>query len=233
MFDDKSEPPTKALEDFILPSRRERIDRVVKARTRSLTLVLDQVANAHNISAVMRSADAFGIQELYLIGSEFSFSEGISLGAERWLDLHKFESSVDALAALKKNGFTLVTLEAPPLSGETGQSVPVFRLPFEKKLALVFGNEHRGISAELRNACDLRAYIPMLGFVESFNISVAAAITMFCSLLGEVEGVRKLETLSSAEEQFLREDWIKKSLRSGDAVSAELERRATAQKRES
>ncbi|MCC6953293.1 MAG: RNA methyltransferase [Deltaproteobacteria bacterium] len=211
---------------FLVPERRDRLNRVASKRTRSLTIVLDRVANAHNISAVMRSADAFGIQELHLIGDEFAFSGGISLVAEQWLDIHRYRDESELIDGLRARGFRFVTLEAPNLDGTAEeQTIPVFGLPFDQKLALVFGNEHRGISDKLRASADFRAFIPMFGFVESFNISVAAAITMFCSVLGDVSGERAVDLLPEGDRKELFERWAELSVRDGAKIRAELERR--------
>lgn len=216
------------LEEFLLPERKARIDSVLSHRSRSLVLVLDQVMNAHNISAVMRSADAFGVQEIHLVGDEFEFSSGISLGTERWLELNRYKSAEDAIEALRKRGYRFVVLESPRSSTSTDGAtppIPVYDLPFGEKLALVFGNEHRGISPAFGAAADLRAYIPMLGFAESFNISVAAAITMYSSLLGKVEGKRQYEALSATDYAATKEAWIAGSIRRGNLILREVQAR--------
>lgn len=216
---------TKNLEDFVMPDRLERINKVVKQRTASLTLVLDHVHKFHNISAVIRSADAFGLSTLHLIGNSFEYAKSISLGAERWIDLVKHESAESAVNTLRDNNFKLVILEPQNSKRypELPTSIPVFDLPFEDNLALVFGNEHRGVSPEIAQKADLQAHIPMLGFVESLNISVSAAICLFSSIFSEAKARRRPPTLSPENMAALREDYLKRSLNHGDKILSHIE----------
>src|SRR5688572_12742506 len=115
------------LEQFLVPERRERIDAVARNRTRDIVIVLERVMNAHNISAVLRSADAFGIQEIIYIGDELNLAQGISLGSEQWLTIRKFSSTADALSALTE--YQLVVLRSPLSESGVSQekiNVPVF-----------------------------------------------------------------------------------------------------------
>lgn len=206
------------LEDFVLDRRLERIEQVLEKRSSQLTIVLDEVRNEHNISAVIRSADAFGITEVHLIGKDLRLSPGISLGAERWVETKLYDSATSLVEYLEQRSFTLTLVEP---EDKQQNSLPVFELPFEKKLALVFGNEHRGVSPELAARATLKTHIPMRGFVESLNISVAAAICLYSSTLPP----RKLPPLGEVEREMLRKSWLKKSIRESDAIEAELKKR--------
>lgn len=212
------------LEEFLVPDRRERLESVLNSRASSLTIVLDQVQNYHNISAVIRSADAFGITAVHLIGDSFEYSKAISLGAENWVVLQRHKTPSEAAAILKQAGYKLVVLR-PKKDQADIENLPVFNLPFGEKLALVFGNEKDGVSPELETAADIAAHIPMFGFVESLNVSVACAITLFCSSLGKVEGIRNLPSISPDERAELRDRWFKKSVRRSDAILREIEKR--------
>lgn len=205
------------LERFLKPERVAKIRSTAELRASSLCLVLDHVNNYHNISAVLRSADAFGIQNIHMIGREFDYNEGISLGTERWLTLHRYDTAAEAAKKLTELGFELVILapEDSTAHSHLEQSVPVFELPFERPLALVFGNEHRGINEELASKASYRAHIPMLGFVESLNISVSAAITMFCSMFSQPENKRRVSLIKQEEKIELLEDWFQKDIRKG------------------
>lgn len=220
----------KTLEEFMFPERLARLDSVLAQRTSSLTVVLDGVHNYHNISAVIRSADAFGLRTVHLIGKEFEFSKGITLGTEQWMDIQVHESASAALERLHSEGFRLVvTAPEDDLRGEqvpSVQSVPVYNLPFHEKLAVVFGNEKRGVSPELFSAASIHAFIPMVGFVESLNISVACAITLFASMTSGATAERKVQPLSSQERQALRATWLRQGLRNGHAILKEIGRRA-------
>ncbi|MFN8391836.1 MAG: RNA methyltransferase [Bdellovibrionota bacterium] len=217
------------LEQFMLPSRIARIDQVAAARTNMLTVVLDGVQNHHNVSAVIRSADAFGIQSVHLIGEQFDYSRGITLGTERWMDLRRHATAQAALSALSSEGYTFVVTapEDDQRTGSTGAvSVPIYALPFQEKLALVFGNENRGVSSELFDAARYHAFIPMVGFVESLNISVACAISLFCSMIAVSGGDRRVATVSADEQRTLRERWLKTGVRNSDAILREIGRRS-------
>lgn len=219
------------LEQFILPRRLERMDKVLSARTSQLTVVLDRIHHEHNISAVIRSADAFGIQDVYFTGKRFKGSSGISLGAEKWVDVHCFEEEADLIEALRKKSYKLVALEPAEYSGEL-PAMRVHELPFNERLALVFGNEKRGLSCGLKNACDLSASIEMHGFVESFNISVACALCLYTARLANsqtdqasMSNEALLGGLEATRKETIRSKWLEADLPEGKKVMAELDRR--------
>ncbi len=215
------------LERFVVPNRLDRIEQVLDQRTKHLTVVLDNVKNYHNVSAVLRSADAFGVAEVQLVGDAFEVSRGISLGTERWMQLRQHEQAKNAVQWLKEEGFAITILQ-PEDHQRTSEKVPslsVTELPFEKKLALVFGNEHSGVQKEFQDAADYHAFIPMCGFVESFNISVACAITLFCSSIGATKPERRCSPLDEGERDQLRANWLKASVRNSDAILREIEAR--------
>jgi len=196
------------LSRFVREKRLDRFDNVLARRTTQFVLVLDRVHKQHNISAVLRSADAFGIDRVIMIGEDFLYSPEVSRGAERWVERNFFKTSTDAIAALRKLQYELVIFEPEKLSGE---SQPIYMLPFGRNLAFVLGNEHSGPSAELVAEADYRAFIPMYGFVESFNISVAAAISMFCARF-VVQGPREITCFSEKERLARRSSWIRREV---------------------
>jgi tRNA (guanosine-2'-O-)-methyltransferase len=217
----------EVLSQFILPERLERLDQVLESRTRSLTVVLDRVKNHHNISAVIRSADAFGLAGIHLIGDSFNFSNGISLGTERWMELKAHPSPSETIEHLKSEGFSLVVLQPEDFEvpENKSQPIPVSSLPFEDKLALIFGNEKHGVDPLFVEAADIYAFIPMCGFVESLNISVACAITLYSSLLPKAAPVRRTAALQENERKELRETWLKRDVRNSDIILKEIEMR--------
>lgn len=212
------------LEQFLEPRRLERLERVLADRTQSLTVVLDRVHNYHNISAVIRSADAFGVAELHLIGEGFEYSRGITLGTERWMQLKRHTTAEDALAALRVLDYSLVILqpEDHQYSKDLPPSVPVTALPFEKRLALIFGNERDGVAPVLAKAADIHAYIPMKGFVESLNISVACAICLFCSSIAPTNPQKRTSPLTPEQQQELRSMWLRKGIKRSDLILREV-----------
>lgn len=162
-----------ALSAVVTEERRRRISEVVKARTDSLVIVLEEIADPHNASAILRSADAFGIQTVHVVVGQHGFraARGVSKGTHRWLDVIRYESAEGCVRALKEDGYTIHV-------AAMGASTTPADLAREPRLALVFGNEHRGVSHTMKRHADGAFAIPMRGFVESLNVSVAAAITM-------------------------------------------------------
>ena len=167
---------------LLLPRRKERVDQVVSRRLRGLTLVLEQVHDPHNLAAVLRTAEGFGLQDVHVVEAPGGFrpNAAVTQGADKWIDVHKHRDSVSCAAALRGQGFALYG------SRLEGEAVDVEALPFAqdgKKLALIFGNEHEGLSARLASACEGFFKIPMLGFAQSFNVSVAVGITLSTAVL--------------------------------------------------
>lgn len=163
----------EALSGVVTPERIERLAEVVDGRTDDLAVVLDRIADPHNSSAVLRSADAFGVQNVHAIVGEHGFraSRGVSKGTQRWLDVTRYESAEACARRLKQEGYEIyVAAMGSETTPDALREIP--------RLAIVFGNEHRGVSTEMRAHADGVFSIPMRGFVESLNISVAAAITM-------------------------------------------------------
>ncbi len=169
-------PPERvieALRGVVTTERLKRIEAVVEGRTDDLVIVLDRIGDPHNSSAVLRSADAFGVQQVYAIVGEHGFraSLGVSKGTQRWLDVTRYETAAACARRLKAEGYAIYVAS---MDGAT----TIEGLREHRRLAVVFGNEHRGVSPEMRALADGTFSIPMRGFVESLNISVAAAITL-------------------------------------------------------
>jgi tRNA (guanosine-2'-O-)-methyltransferase len=163
----------EALSPVVTPERLQRIEEVVGSRTDDLVLVLDGIADPHNSSAVLRSADAFGVQSVHVIVGEHGFraSRGVSKGTHRWLDVVRYESAQACACRLKQDGYAIYV-------AAMGAETQPEDLHDRSRLAVVFGNEHRGVSPDMQSFADGTFSIPMRGFVESLNVSVAAAITM-------------------------------------------------------
>lgn len=190
--------------NFISEERQERMKQVLSQRLRALTIVLDDVFDPHNISAVLRSCDAFGIQDVHVleISETFSVNSAISHKCEKWLSIHRWNSYETCLSELKEKGFrTCATCFSP-------DAIPLHDVPLDKPVALVFGNEHRGVSSDTLTHCDCNVIIPMFGFVESLNISVAAAVAM--SALSQAIRARDDMSayLTEKEQSALYAEWI-------------------------
>lgn len=197
------------LEGFLTPHRRERLQTVLNRRTRHVTIVLDNVHQSHNISAVLRSCEAFGLQDVHVIESHtpFQVAPDIAAGTAKWLTLHRYrgpEAFRDCLTSLKSAGYRVVV--ARHGCGEYPETIPI-----EVPLAIVIGNESVGISPEMQAGADGSLQLPMEGFVESFNLSVAAALC----LSGITRRLRESDvawTLPPAERADLLFQWVRKSV---------------------
>jgi tRNA (guanosine-2'-O-)-methyltransferase len=161
--------------DFLGPERRARIDEVVASRTRTLTVVMEAFCDPQNVNAVLRTCEAFGVQEIHVVEGPmkpYDRNKKISQNADKWLDVVRWSSTRECLGALQARGFAVYATHLGPESRGLGE------LSFAGQVALVFGNEQRGVSPEALALADLTYAIPMRGFVQSFNVSVAAAISL-------------------------------------------------------
>jgi len=157
--------------------RRSRIEAVLSHRQPDLTVVMENVHDPHNIAAVMRTCDAIGIQELFVlttvIAKHRNFDKKTSASAAGWLTIHEFDNMAECIAALRKRHYKLYATHL----GE--KAVSLYELNLTEPVALVFGNEHEGVSSELLQYCDGNFIIPQVGMVKSLNISVACAVTLY------------------------------------------------------
>jgi tRNA (guanosine-2'-O-)-methyltransferase len=168
-----------ALAPLVTDARRARMESVIARRTRSLIPVLEDLADPHNGAAVLRSADAFGCHEVHVIegARKFAISHRVSRGAHRWLELVHHASTEACLEALASRGYAVYVAA---MDGTIGPE-EIAAIP---RAAIVFGNEHRGVSQRVRDAAAGTYTIPMVGFVESLNVSVASAITLYVASRG-------------------------------------------------
>ncbi len=159
------------------PEREERLLSVLNKRQPDLTVVLENVFDPHNISAVMRTCDAVGVQEIYVlntkIGPHKKWGAKSSSSAAKWLSIYQFDDAVECFAALRKKYDKIVTTHL------SSDAVNVYNLNFSGSMALVFGNEHSGVSDEIRSLADGNFIIPQLGIIKSLNISVACAVALY------------------------------------------------------
>lgn len=207
------------LEEFykiITPNKQEMFDRIAAERTKHLTVVLENVFQEHNASAVLRSCDCFGIQELHVIekDNQYKVQRDIALGAGRWVDMYNYnlgsEVTQDCLSKLKKRGYKIVATS--PHAEKT-----LNELDLQKPMAFVFGTERRGISPEAAEMADELVRIPMYGFTESFNISVSVALVLN-SIRTRLEQSPFTWKLAEDEVVELKIKWCKKILNGGEAL---------------
>lgn len=157
--------------------RIERVETVLSHRQNDLTVVLENVFDPHNISAVMRSCDAVGVQEIYVLTTKMArhkkWGTRSSSSAAKWLTVHQFDDAVECFQSLRKKYDRILTthLEA--------KAVSLYSVDFLKSTALVFGNEHAGVSEEIIAMGDGNVVIPQVGMIQSLNISVACAVSLY------------------------------------------------------
>ncbi len=164
-----------ALVPLLSEQRLKRIEHVVAGRLRSVIAVLEEVYDPHNASAVLRTAEAFGTQEVHFIEHEprFSAASRVTQGTDRWLDIVHHGSSQECVHHLHERGYVIFVAD-----GNATDAISLREIASRDKVAVVFGNEHSGVSQEVRALVDGEVAIPMGGFVESLNLSVAAAVVL-------------------------------------------------------
>lgn len=202
----------------MLSSRADRLQKAAAQRTRSLAVVLDGVHDQHNLSAVVRSCEGFGILDLHVIETHAPFQIGSSVtqGAEKWLDIHRYLRPEDCIAALAASRLEIWL--ANPAPG----SLEVSEVAWQKPIALVFGNEHEGPSQAMQKNASGSFHIPMPGFTQSLNISVAAGITLATGVAERIRRLGKHGDLSQSEQSELIAQWQRRSVKYADKILARL-----------
>lgn len=203
------------LQPYLSEARQARLEAALAARTRRLIVVLEDVFDEHNSAAVLRTAEALGVLEVHYAPRTIGFkvSKRVSLGSHKWIDLVKSPDIATVAAGLKARGYRVA---GAALRGDT---VRLEDLPLDRPLALVFGNEHAGLSAQALAAVDQAYAIPMSGFVESFNLSVAAAISMYDVMQRLRRGPSPL-ALEPDDVARLRATWYALSVRAAPELLA-------------
>lgn len=159
------------------PQRTEKLISVLNKRQPDITIVLENVFDPHNISAVMRTCDAVGVQEIYILNTKIprhkKWGPRSSSSAAKWLTIHQYENADECFSSLRKRYSSILTTHL------SSDAVSLHQLDFTKSIALVFGNEHSGVSEEIRDLADGNFLIPQAGIIQSLNISVACAVTLY------------------------------------------------------
>ncbi len=159
------------------PERKEKLTNVLNKRQNDITVVLENVFDPHNISAVMRSCDAIGLQDIYILNTKIprhkKWGAKSSSSAAKWLTIHQFDNAEECFLSLRKKYSTILTTHL------SGDAVDLYSVDLAKSIALVFGNEHSGVSDEIRTLADGNFVIPQVGIIRSLNISVACAVTLY------------------------------------------------------
>lgn len=203
------------LESFLTPRRQGLNKKVLEQRTNHFTVAVEDVYQLHNTSAVIRSCDVFGIQNVHVIEeiNAKRIDREIAMGAQKWVDVNRYSTTKECLATLQNQGYQIVAT-TPHDDSKVLQDFNV-----DKPAAFFFGREQQGLSDQVLEMADARLHIPMVGFTESLNISVSAAI-----ILQHVTSTLK-ETninwqLSEEEKLEKRMEWAKKVIKSHEQIIA-------------
>ena len=201
------------LETYLTDNRKERFNKVLAKRTKHFTVATEDVYQLHNTSAVMRSCDVFGIQEVNIVEevNSKSIDREIAMGAQKWVDLNRYHTTKSCIEDLKANGYQIVAT-TPHV-----EDCDLIDFDITKKSCFFFGRETEGLSQQVVDQADCFLKIPMVGFTESLNISVSAAI-----ILQHVTAQLRKSTIKwqLTEEELIekRFDWIKKTIKNYDAI---------------
>jgi len=205
------------LENFVTDHRKAILKQVLSKRTRHFTVALEDLYQMHNISAVVRSADIFGFQDLHIIQKKYDpkLSHAIAKGAEKWLDIHHYKQTQSAIDSLKQKGYQIVAT-TPHTNDVNLQDFDI-----SKPSAFFFGVEKDGLSPQVMAQADLFLKIPMYGFTESFNISVAAALIMH-EISEKLRQSQISWQLSTQDQEILYIQWLEKSIKSIDLIKKDF-----------
>ncbi|PZP46665.1 MAG: RNA methyltransferase [Pseudopedobacter saltans] len=194
------------------PERKRRMESAIAHRQTDLAVVMENIGDVHNIAAVMRTCDAVGVQDIYVVNTDQYISNvqqkafGSSRSANRWVTVHQFDNLNDCIQELRGK---YQKLYCTHLSSDTKQ---LYDLDFTKEsIALVFGNEQKGVSAEMLQHCDGNFVIPQVGMIKSLNISVACAVTLYEAFRQKNKaGHYEAQKMSEAAADMLWEKWSQK-----------------------
>ena len=210
------------LSGFITENRLSLFRRVLGERTRYITVLLEDIYQSQNASAVLRTCDCAGIQDVHIVEqqNEYEINRDVALGSNQWLTMHYYNEGSDninsAVQALKKRGYRIVAT-SPHKQGMTPESFDLEN----GRAALLFGTELNGLSQRALELADEYIQIPMVGFTESYNISVSAALALY-SLRKRLEGSTLTWKISEDEQNELLLNWLRTSIRMSGKIEAKF-----------
>lgn len=188
------------------PERQEKLISVLDKRQDNITIVLENVFDPHNISAVMRTCDAVGIQDIYILNTKIprhkKWGFKSSSSAKKWLTVHQYENAEECFSSLRKRYSSILTTHL------ADDAVSLYQVDFTKNIALIFGNEHNGVSDEIRALADGNFIIPQVGIIKSLNISVACAVTLYEAFRQKsLAGHYKRQSMEEVKYNELLKEW--------------------------
>ena len=209
----------KYLESYLTPHRKDLFEQVISNRTRHITIVAQDTYQDHNASALIRSCDCFGIQDLHIIEqiNKYRLAKGMTQGSDKWVDLHFYSDHDDNTLAcidqLRQQGYSIVATTPHE------KDCLIDNFDVGMKSAFFFGMEKTGLSQQVLDLADKFVKIPMYGFAESYNVSVSAALV----LKSLTDRLRKREDvdwhLSHEERTDLKIDWCLKTIQNGEKIA--------------
>jgi tRNA (guanosine-2'-O-)-methyltransferase len=203
------------LENILTEARKAKFKKVLAQRTNHFTVAIEDVYQLHNTSAVMRSCEVFGIQELNSVEQKFGkrIDTEIALGAQKWVDVNRFNSIENCIASIKEKGYQIIA------TTPHDDSCLLHEFDISKKSALFFGTERDGLSEAVMQQADGFLKIPMVGFTESLNISVSAAI-IIQDLTSRLRQSDIAWQLTEEEQLEKRMAWVKNSIKDIKRIEA-------------
>lgn len=209
-----------ALYELYSENKRDLFDRLVQNRTRHICVMVEDIYQSHNASAVLRSCDCFGVQDVHVVEQHNKFcpNSEVAMGSNKWVDVYKYKQTLDAYDTLRKKGYQIIATTPHENDSMIGD------LDISKPTALVFGTELTGLTQQAIDHADGYVKIPMYGFTESFNISVCAALSLF----SVTEKMRRqgVQWQMSPEEQLtLKLYWSLQVIKDGQQVLGAIRKR--------
>ncbi len=201
------------LQTYLTDRRNNLFQKVLSERTRHFTVVTEDVYQLHNTSAVMRTCDVFGIQDLHVVEEKLSkrIDKEIAMGAQKWVDFKRYNSINDCIKNLKSSGYQIIA------TTPHDNSTMLHEFDVSKKSAFFFGRETEGLSDIVMDSADGFLKIPMYGFTESLNISVSAAIILQ-SVVSKMKQTNVNWQLSEEEKIELEMQWLKKTIKASEEI---------------
>jgi tRNA (guanosine-2'-O-)-methyltransferase len=206
---------------FITDNKRSLFERIAPLRTRHVTAVMEDIYQSQNASAVVRTCDLCGIQDVHVIENrnKYVLNPDVTLGSSKWVDIHRHRSKEDnttaCLAELRAKGYRIIA------TSPRGQHITPESIELDQPLAICFGTELTGLSDALMDGADAHLRIPMFGFTESFNISASAAITLY-TIMQRLRASDVAWQLDDRAQLALRIAWVRKLLHDADAIEKRL-----------
>lgn len=190
--------------------RLKKILSVVSKRQKNLTLVLENIHDPHNVSAILRTCDAVGVDQVYLVYNTNKFpkiGKASSASAKKWVETIKFDNVIDCFRSLKEQGYRIYSTHL-----QAENNTMLYDIDFTQSVAIVFGNEHTGVSEEVKKYSDSNLIIPMFGMIQSLNVSVSAAVCLYEALRQRLlKGFYNSSSYTQAELEQKLNYYLKKS----------------------